>query len=812
MQSPSISPIVLAQGGNPLMRISIPSGATAVEEFAADDLRRHLHNLIGATPMLHREFHSGMPTIYLNDTVAAQAAGINIQALKLGSEAFHLETRQGNLYVLAGGQRGVLYGVYDVLEMLGCRWFAPEVTHIPRRPHLELPAICKTSSPAFEYRDTYCWEGGDALWWVRNRLNGQYTPVPNYLGGQLTYGMFVHTFYTLVPPKEFFSTHPEYFSLLHGNRTWEQGQLCLTNPQVLRLVIDRVLESMRMHPTATLFSVSQNDWHGACECAQCQKVVEEEGSESGPLLRFVNAVAAATSRIFPDKLIDTLAYQYTLDAPRHVVPHANVRVRLCPICCCQGHTFGTCAHQESQRFLHALDAWSAVTSQLYIWHYCTNFANFPLPMPDFDELHGNIQLYQQHGVYGIFMQGNGQDGGGGESMALRGYVLSKLLWNPQQPVWPIIDEFLAVYYGAAAPKVRCYLDLFHQRVCDDLTLHPSLYDPPTHPLFAGDIVPRADAVLQEGEVLVRGEQRRRLRLLHGGLTFARLATVCGEFRREDDSYHGDATVQDLHDFDVMIREREHARQQPLGESLPLQVSAMKQRNRLLAHKVIWLRDGDNSLAIVPDLGGRLLEWHAFGRQWLSPADPTNTYQLYPMSGGYSEFVIPSVYEFLAWYERYRFRRQGDSLVLTLDMNKGFRLTRRYQLRQESLTINSRVENLLSEPVSCSWGSSMQLTLPSSCSVSYPNKQGIQTLLWENLPEGLAQAMVLDHDRLPDGKWQVELPEYRITQQFAANTITRAILGKVAATVNIALDLRSSIFTLAPGEAFTTTQQIDIERC
>ena len=47
----------------------------------------------------------------------------------------------------------------------------------------------------------------------------------------------------------------------------------------------------------------------------------------------------------------------------------------------------------------------------------------------------------------LFMQGGGEAGGGAESMALRGYVLGRLFWNPDQPVWPLVDEFLGAYPG-----------------------------------------------------------------------------------------------------------------------------------------------------------------------------------------------------------------------------------------------------------------------------------------------------------------------------------------------------------------------------
>ena len=502
------TPLMLAEGGIPRAQIVLPEGASAVEEYAAEELRRHLNAIAGAGPYswpTNRAHEGGGSVISLNDPAGAQAAGLDVAELALGPEAFHLETRGNTLYILGGSPRGLLYGVYELLESLGCRWFTPEITQIPHCPTCTLPPLCKTMAPAFEFRDMFNWEGSDPVWWARNRLNGWYTPVPEYLGGHIDYGLFVHTFYTLLPPEEFFTDHPEYYSEIDGVRRHEMGQLCLSNPEVLRLVSARVLERMRANPRATIFSVSQNDWAGPCACPRCAAMVAEEGAQSGPLLRFVNAVAEATSREFPHKLIDTLAYWYTLDAPRHVVPHRNVRVRLCSINCCQAHEYGTCDHPESARFLRALDDSGRVTRQMYIWHYCTNFANYPLPVPDFDEIHANINLYKRRGVYGIFMQGMGEEGGGAESMALRGYVLQQAAVEPRAArVLAAIDEFLAAYYGAAAPHVRQYLELFHARVREERTLHPSLYDPPTSALFAGEILPRAETALAAGEGLLRG--------------------------------------------------------------------------------------------------------------------------------------------------------------------------------------------------------------------------------------------------------------------------------------------------------------------
>lgn len=803
-------PLPLIVSGYPVAMVQARGEAPPAEEYAAEELRRHLYAMAGAGPYQRMDARSRNelrgPTIYVNDWERAAAAGISPT---LGAEAFHLESRDGSLYLLGGGPRGVLYGVYDLLETLGCRWYTPELTRIPRRRNLALPATRKTEAPAFEYRDMWIWDGSDPAWWTRNRLNGFFTSVPEYMGGHITYNLFVHSFYTLLPPEEFFAGHPEYYSLIDGVRRHEMGELCLTNPDVLRLVTERVLARMRANPRATIFSVSQNDWEGACECPACRKVVAEEGSQSGPLIRFVNAIAAVTSREFPDKLIDTLAYWYTLDAPKHAVPHRNVRVRLCSIRCCQGHAYGTCDHPESGRFLRALEEWGRVTDRMYIWHYCTDFAHYPLAMPNFDELPANINLYRDTGVCGVFMQGMGEDGGGGESMPLRGWLISKLLWNPRQDAWALIDEFLQAYYGAAAPMARRYLDLFHARVREDRTVHPSLYDPPTSPLFDGDIIPTADAVLADGEALVRGEERRRVRMLRGGLTYARLWRLGGAFTREGDSYQSPATATDAADLEGMLKEFQAAGMRRIREGAPFAVTATILRNRFARHPVAWLREGEMAAAIVPNLGGRLLELHLGGRQWLAPPDPENHGAPYPMSEGYAEMASLHAYTNYGFTERYRGTRLAENAYrVTAALPGGLRLSREYILAEEGLLIASTLKNQGETAQHVSWGAGLHLLAAGGATV-FVNEAGTQRLAWDAVPDGLGAARVLEGPQLPANSWAVEVDGRRLTHAWSG-PISRVILGREAHAGMLALDIRSPYLDLAPGEAVMFRQVVAVE--
>jgi hypothetical protein len=642
------------------------------------------------------------------------------------------------------------------------------------------------------------------------------------MGGHVDYCGFVHTFYSLLPPDEYFDQHPEYFSLVGGQRRREEAQLCLTNPDVLRIVTARVLELMHTHPQATIFSVSQNDCVGYCECEACQALVLSEGSQSGPILRFVNAVAAETAKVYPDKLIDTLAYWYSLDAPRIAVPHPNVRVRLCSIRCCQGHAYGSCDHPESQRFLRALDEWGNRTSQLYIWHYATDFTHYPLPMPDLDELHDNINLYHRYGVHGLFVQGMGEPGGGAESMALRGYVVSKLLWHPQQPVWPIVDEFLSAYYGAAAPHVRRYQDIFHRQVRQDKQLHPSLYDLPTSRQYDDDLRIPAEQALAEAERLVRGEERQRVRMLRGGLRYIRLFRACGTFRREGDSYHGTATTQDVQEFDALVRLWKRSGVQRVREGETLDFTVHRLRSRLVSHPVSWLQEGEQRIAVLPSLGGRLLEWHARDRQWLAPPEPDSTWSVHPISGGYAESASLGMYAYRGWGEPYHFTWKGHKLVMTVTLEQTIRLLRVLWLQSGRLHINSKLTNCGRAAFSCGWSAALNLSLPASGNIvtQFGNRE--QLIPWDALPQTPGTTLTLSGDQLPPGQWQVQAGNYTLHHAYKGAPLGRFILGKAETSLDsqpkaseeapwkLTVDLRTEMISLEPGVSLTARQVIWIE--
>ncbi|MFZ2052922.1 MAG: DUF4838 domain-containing protein [Candidatus Aminicenantales bacterium] len=175
----------------------------------------------------------------------------------------------------------------------------------------------------------------------------------------------------------------------------------------------------------------------------------EEGSPSGSLLRFVNAVAADIEDEFPHITIDTLAYQYTRKPPRTTRPRPNVMVRLCSIEC----SFSVPLDDPRNRtFIDDLEEWSKVADRLFIWDYTTDFSNYIQPHPNYGVLGPNIRLFIKNNVRGVFEQGAYQSRGS-EMAEMRAWMLAKLLWNPALDAARLREEFLEGYYGPSAGPV-----------------------------------------------------------------------------------------------------------------------------------------------------------------------------------------------------------------------------------------------------------------------------------------------------------------------------------------------------------------------
>lgn len=517
--------------------------ASPSEQYAAEELQRFVEEICGARLTLHTDGRPvDDPMILLGDSPALRSIAPNVDLSDLGDEGYILRTAGPHLIVAGGRKRGTLYAVYGLLEdHLGCRWFTSEVSRIPRQSEIVLDGLDQRRNPVLEYRDPFVTEAFHGDWSARNRMNGSSAHLEPRHGGRTVYVGFVHTFNRLVPPEEYFETHPEYFSEINGTRTCERAQLCLTHPDVLRIATENVRTWLRANPEATIVSVSQNDWHGACTCVPCSALAEKEESESGPLLHFVNAVADAIKDEFSHVAVDTLAYQYTRKPPKFVRPRPNVIIRLCTIECCFAHPLSTGPSPQNARFREDIEGWHRICDRLYIWDYVTDFRHYLLPFPNLRAIPDNIRFFVAHSVKGIFEEGPYGQAVGTESAELRSYLMAKCLWDPDCDAEAVIHDFLQAVYGSAHEPVRGYYDLLHDQV-EAQGAHVGCFEAP-ETYLTHDLMDQADALFDEAERRAGEDQvvLNRLRLARLPILYTRIALDRKRFEEGKDLSSADWT-------------------------------------------------------------------------------------------------------------------------------------------------------------------------------------------------------------------------------------------------------------------------------
>ena len=457
--------LVLAREGEAsAYSIVVPDAPSPCLRHSAEELSRYIKAMTGvALPVVERANSHG-------------AAIRLVSGAKLGRDSFRLGSK-GNDFVIEGDDdRSVLFGVYDFLEnQCGCEWLTPEQEIVPRREKVSVPRGMEVlRRPAFEVRENaYFAVEGQTDFCARMKFNG-YAFAGKHgwkdiHGGRppLAFDPKLskcHTLMTLLPPERYFKDHPEYYAEIDGRRRGEgRVQLCLTNPDVLRIVTSNLLVRIaEMYPAVKVFGVSQSDCWDYCRCPSCAAVDAREESQAGTVIEFVNAVADAVAERYPDVIVETLAYQYSRKPPKNARPRPNVMICLCTDTCDFSKPLRETRfrYRGDNDFVEDLKTWCGMAKHVHVWDYGLNFPYMLHAFPNIYSLKANFETFSNCGVKEIYEEGCSKRYQAGS--ALKCWLAGHLMWDPRQPLKPLLDRFYSAYYGAAAPWMRRYMEELHE--------------------------------------------------------------------------------------------------------------------------------------------------------------------------------------------------------------------------------------------------------------------------------------------------------------------------------------------------------------
>ncbi len=481
--------LLLARDGEPRASIIVAAQPTAKALAAARDLQDHLYRMSGAVLPVRTDERDWTGTLLLVGPSRFLAEmGVTVPTGYPENEQVILRTK-GTRVALVGNDEGTFTGtefaVQMLLEKLGCGWFGPTPLWqpVPRRPTVVLPPLNVAHTPPFALR--HVWIGQGKRW---------------YLGGPPLNSNHAHE--TLFPPKEYFAEHPEYYALIGGKRTAEgEWQLCTANQEVIRLTIEKARAFFDQHPTQVMFSLSNNDCGGFCECEACLRSGSNPGAR---MLAFANAVARGLRATHPDKWVLFLAYWYTDAAPKEAMKAEPGVAVMVVGSQCHAHplTDLKCARNVAWRENFARWVQTGARMAIYEWYIpgCSLKPWRRLPWVAGETATRDLDLWRAAGVRWITYES--QTAYEEKPYPLRWplfYVAARRMWDPNASADALLGDACRKLFGpAAGPMRRFYGEL--ARALRRCPQHGGNWNlPDANAVYPPAVVARARQYLEQAE-------------------------------------------------------------------------------------------------------------------------------------------------------------------------------------------------------------------------------------------------------------------------------------------------------------------------
>lgn len=443
-------------------------------ELAADELRFHMGRIEAGPPTLQFELSHGE-----------------------NGEGFAWSAEGGTVRIEGDGPRGLLYGVFDLLEHFGFAWPAPGdgLTVVPHSIE-DLPYGRTHQTPALAGRSLIL--GHHAfmaeaeswiVWAARNRLNTIFfhtdehglglgaIPAAQWRAGRESavacarrYGMTVelggHGLASLLP-RQAFEEHPGWFPLRGGVRDRRTNVNPLSD-KAMDVIRANARVWFEANPGFDVYHLWADDLPGGgwCEAAAAQGY-----SPSDQAMLATNAIAEALEVAAPEAKIAFLSYHDTEEPPR-IMPRANVALTFAPRLRCYAAAIDA-RHDVNDKYP---DLWRANAAlftgagQARVFEYWLDAILFKIVAPPMlDVIKRDLSFYAAHGAHTVGALATG-------TMPfiapnINAYGFARLAWDPSLDVAAIRSDFCGHVFDSAL-HMPAYFEAMERAFALDLDLRP----------------------------------------------------------------------------------------------------------------------------------------------------------------------------------------------------------------------------------------------------------------------------------------------------------------------------------------------------
>jgi hypothetical protein len=273
-----------------------------------------------------------------------------------------------------------------------------------------------------------------------------------------------HNLTSTLPPKKFFDNHPEYYALVDG--THQTTQLCTSNPEVIRLVIERINRFFDDYPEVEAYSLCPDDNTDFCECTKCQALdvggmdtfISSKPIVTDRYIHFLNEVAQGIQKIHPGKKVSTYAYVNYSKPPLRERTDRHVVIVLTSSVYCSAHGIGDLACASRQEMKQDLAGWTEAASEVYIYDYDPTPYNAELPWPLFGARYREMSDYLAMGIRGFSFESHNS----WATLAPNFYVAAKTMWNANLNFDDLLEDYMQLYFAECAESMAEYYRILEE--------------------------------------------------------------------------------------------------------------------------------------------------------------------------------------------------------------------------------------------------------------------------------------------------------------------------------------------------------------
>lgn len=498
----ALADFTVVQNGKAEAEIVIPASPSKAERFIAEELQTYIKQMSGVELAIKESNTVGSIPVFVignhpeNKTVRAELD----QRYSNHYDRFAVVCKDKQVHLVAAHSTPLLYSGWEWLERQGVAWVMPgeNGAFIPKKTTLAAGDLEYYAVPQTDFRSCtdyfhpsnlakWAREHGFSealitaqehgipatqLWAWRMRITAE---IPQHAFDPAdTYAIIGagHSFEAFLPASRYAAKHPEWYNMLGGRRLGPKDglrQVCYTNADAAKEFAKNLcgvihkLHAQGIPIERMLICVSPNDYETTCDCPECRKLHDSDGSISSLVLNFANMVAENVRKTYPTARIAYYVYHNYGRIPQHVKPIPGVTPYITAWTAGNSLAVNNAKplfSQGNKIFQSVFDWFSGHSDNIIAYSYYAHYEIFT-PWPVLNLMAGDIRQMCRHKNF-IGMNSENHLNWSTQGPIL--YLYPKLLWNPNLDLQKELDNYCRKAYGPAGTDVAGALQLLEKQM------------------------------------------------------------------------------------------------------------------------------------------------------------------------------------------------------------------------------------------------------------------------------------------------------------------------------------------------------------